>query len=92
MCSGSEAGSYLRRIDSCITQAQGPCRTCNEGQEEEEESTRVKGVSHLNPRRCTCLGDFVRFPSPPPVSFIQVPFIHFAFRSGATCARDPVSI
>ena len=31
-CSSSEAGSYLRRIDSCITQlkAQGPSRTCNE--------------------------------------------------------------
>jgi len=31
MCSGSEAGSYWRLIDSCITQlkAQGPSRTCN---------------------------------------------------------------
>ena len=30
MCSGSEAGSYLSLIDSCITQlkAQGPSRTC----------------------------------------------------------------
>jgi len=37
MCSGSEAGSYLRLIDSCITQlkAQGPSRTCNESKEEE---------------------------------------------------------
>ena len=37
MCSGSEAGSYLRRIDACITQlqAQGPARTCNESREEE---------------------------------------------------------
>ena len=34
-----EAGSYLRRIDSCITQlkGQGPSRTCDESQEEEEE-------------------------------------------------------
>ena len=33
-----EAGSYLRRIDSCITQlkAQGSSRTCNESKEEEE--------------------------------------------------------
>jgi len=33
-----EAGSYLRRIDSFITQlkAQGPSRTCNESNEEEE--------------------------------------------------------
>ena len=31
-------GSYLRLIDSCITQlkAQGPSRTCNESKEEEE--------------------------------------------------------
>jgi len=36
MCSGSEAGTYLRLIDSCITQlkAQGPSRTCNESEEE----------------------------------------------------------
>jgi len=40
MCSGSEAGSYLKLIDSCITQlkAQGHSRTCNEGEEEEERS------------------------------------------------------
>jgi len=32
----TEAGSYLRPIDSCITQlkAQGPSRTCNESKEE----------------------------------------------------------
>ena len=38
MCSGTEAGSYLRLVDSCITQlrAQGPSRTCNESKEEEE--------------------------------------------------------
>jgi len=40
VCSGSEAGSYLRLVDSCITQlnAQGPSRTCNEIKEEEEEA------------------------------------------------------
>jgi len=34
--SGSEAGSYFRRLDSCVTQlnAQGSSRTCNESQEE----------------------------------------------------------
>ena len=39
MCGGTEAGSYLRLTDSCITQfkAQGPSRTCNESKEEEEE-------------------------------------------------------
>ena len=42
MCGGlariiGEAGSYLRLIDSCITQlkAQGPSRTCNESEEQE---------------------------------------------------------
>ena len=36
-------GSYLRLIDSCITQlkAQGPSRTCNESQEEEGSCFRV---------------------------------------------------
>ena len=36
MCCGTEAGSDLRLIDSCITQlkAQGPSRTCNESKEE----------------------------------------------------------
>ena len=48
MCSGSEVGSYLRLIDSCITQfkSQGPSRTCNESKEEEEEDTsKVAGES-----------------------------------------------
>ena len=37
MCCGTEAGSYLRLIDSCITQLkdQGPSRTCDESREEE---------------------------------------------------------
>ena len=40
----SEAGSYLRLIDSCITQlkAQGPSRTCNESKEEEKGSCLPK--------------------------------------------------
>ena len=35
----TEAGSYVRLMDSCITQleAQGPSRTCNESQGEEEK-------------------------------------------------------
>ena len=35
-----DAGSYLRLIDSRITQlqAQGPSRTCNESKEEEEDT------------------------------------------------------
>jgi len=38
----SEDGSYLRLIDSCITQlkAQGPSRTCNDSKEEEEAKVR----------------------------------------------------
>ena len=40
MCCGNEAGSYLRLVDSCITQlqAQGTSRTCNESKEEEEKA------------------------------------------------------
>ena len=39
MCCGNDEGSYLRMIDSCISQleAQGPSRTCNESKEEEGE-------------------------------------------------------
>ena len=46
MCSGTEAGSYLRLIDSCVTQrkAQGPSRTCNESKEEEEKKGYREGV------------------------------------------------
>jgi hypothetical protein len=48
----NEAGSYLRRIDPCITQpkAQGPSRTCRESKEEEvyldvsSEGVAVRGV------------------------------------------------
>ena len=49
MCSASEAGSYLRRIDSCITQlkAQGPSRTCNESKEEEEAVGGARPVHHI---------------------------------------------
>jgi len=38
MCCGTEAGSYLRLIDSCVTQlkVQGPSTTCNESKEEED--------------------------------------------------------
>jgi len=49
MCSGSEAGSYLMLIDSCITQlkAQGPSRACNESKRafsvDDEAGRRVVG-------------------------------------------------
>ena len=44
---GTEAGSYLRLIDSCITQlkAQGPARTCNESKEEEEKKGSTSEMS-----------------------------------------------
>jgi len=52
MCSGSEASSYLRRIDSCITQlkAQAPARTCNESKEE-EAGCRGVGLSGFREKR-----------------------------------------
>ena len=39
MWCGNEAGSYMRRIDSCITQhkAQAPSRTCNERKEKKKK-------------------------------------------------------
>ena len=57
LCSGSEEGSYLRFIDSFITQlkAQGPSRTCTESKEEEEEVryTLNPQPSTLNPQPST---------------------------------------
>ena len=50
MCCGTEAGSYLRLIDSCITRlkAQGPSRTCNESEEEEKKRRTNPGtLGHL---------------------------------------------
>ena len=46
MCCGNEVGSYLRRIDSFITQlkAQGPSRTCNESKAEEEEEEEFNDI------------------------------------------------
>ena len=55
----SEAGSYLRLIDSCISQAQGPSRTCNESEEEEEgwlPCSRVRSHLELLARRLLPLG------------------------------------
>ena len=64
MCSGSQAGSYLRLEDSCITQlkAQGPSRTCNESQEEEEEEEEgevfVRGLHNLFNKKSTTIFRF----------------------------------
>ena len=54
MCCGTEAGSYLRLIDSCITQlkAQGPSRTCNESKEEEEDLGGASGLGADGFARC----------------------------------------
>ena len=51
ICSGSEAGSFLRLMDSCVTQrkAQGPSRTCDESKEEEEEDV-ISGASAVSAR------------------------------------------
>ena len=50
MCSGSEAGSYLKRIDSCFThlKAQGPSGTCDESKEEETAKTRQAQIPVLH--------------------------------------------
>jgi hypothetical protein len=51
-CSGFEAGSYLRPIDSCITQvkAQGPSRTCKESKGEEGYSDIAQTPAAPQPR------------------------------------------
>ena len=52
----TEAGSYLRLIDSCITQltAQGPSRTCNESNEEEELCPGAR-KAQMTSKRCARL-------------------------------------
>jgi len=62
MCSGSEEGSYLRLIDSCITQLKlhGPSRTCNESKEEDEVRWSVLMVLS---RHGVVTRDFVLEPS-----------------------------
>jgi len=59
MCSGSEAGSYLRPIDSCITQikAQGPSSTCNESKEEEEGVVEPQTPNPTQHRGTTAASD-----------------------------------
>jgi len=50
MWCGTQAGSYLRLIDSCSTQlkAQGPFRTCNQSKEEQERNVpATQGTTHL---------------------------------------------
>jgi len=57
-CCGTEAGWYLRLIDSCTTQlkAQGPSRTCKERKEEEEEEEEERTLSPQLEVRCNGLG------------------------------------
>ena len=61
----SEAGSYLRLVDSCITQlkAQGPSRACNESKEEEDIPTheRMGGNAQTS-------FDQEKYPSPRPIN------------------------
>ena len=66
----TEAGSYLRLIDCCITQlkAQGPSRTCNESKEEEEGvhawCTTVSAVIHVSSRRSLSHSRLPQDPAP----------------------------
>ena len=58
---GTEAGAYLRPIDSCITQlkVQGPSRTCNESKEEEEKAasfSRAGAARHGGGARHVAVG------------------------------------
>ena len=53
---GTEAGSYLGLIDSCITQlkAQGYSRTCNGSKEEEEAVPASRAAKPAASQRRTC--------------------------------------
>ena len=57
----SEAGSYLRLIDSCITQlkARGPSRTCNESKEEEGEAPVPLGAVAFLPQKAEVLQGYL---------------------------------
>ena len=79
-CNGSEAGSYPRRIDPCMTQlnAQGPSRTCKESKEEAEKGTvpgslgfglHVTNVRVNRPRKPLCGGIPSPFLEPSPRSW-----------------------
>ena len=48
----TEAGSYLRLIDSCIPQlkAQGPSRTCYESKEEDEDTVELRESESVRER------------------------------------------
>ena len=63
----TEAGSYVRRIHSCITQlkAQGPSRMLNESKEEAEEDIRVADIAGHHQRNVE-LGDAPPSLLPPP--------------------------
>jgi len=75
----TEAGSYLRLIDSCITQleAQGRSRTCNESKEEEE------GV------RTTACDEIESRPIAPAVSCAQKNMSTFAIQGYLAHKKQP---
>ena len=88
LCCVTEAGSYLRLIDFCITQlkAQGPSRTYNESKEKEEEHLHARGgvVAHHEhglrvriawPDACPPLCNHLRVAAPevPPVPLVFKP-------------------
>ena len=87
MCCGTEAGSCLRLIDSCITQrkAQGPSRTCNESKEEEEEVWVCREVRD----RLAAEGPHARLRAAPPARFrvsgLRRLVYRLGFQSGSDC-------
>ena len=84
MCYGNEAGSYLRLIDSCITQckAQGPSRTCNKGTEEKKgRMNRVEGQQtasssfrmwHIHDSQGQILACAFKFKPPKPLKLVPL--------------------
>ena len=70
ICSGSKSSSYLRLIDSCITQLKdhGPPRTCNEGEGKETSEFKQQREGVRFKRNPAVLrASHQRPPRPPPV-------------------------
>ena len=81
MCCGTETGSYLRLIYSCITQrkAQGPSETCNESKDEEEEEVMESRARDplsidLGPDLVCPLQGYLAHKKHPPRRTLQLPY------------------
>jgi len=92
LCSGTEAGSFVRRIDSCITQlkAQGPSRTCNESKEEEDEAFRSLSIEPSLPLRASPLQTIPEAQVRKPSLSLRAPSLHTILHAQVRKASLPL--